>query len=693
MNAPIRTFSDAAPGADQLAALDALEAFLRDPARHVFLLQGYAGTGKTFLLRTLARYLEAQDRPFLLMAPTGRAAMVLRQRTGFDAGTIHRYIYKLNELTPFRDGGDVRFRFPLVSSLGVPNHMVAIVDEASMVSNLHSEHEYMVFGSGLLLDDLMTLFNPAETGRKLIFSGDPAQLPPVGMNFSPALDSGYLHTRYGTAQAGATLRQVLRQGEGSAILALAGELRSMIESGTRTGAAFQPGPGSEVAPAELWDIPKAYLAQAYTETEDPKGAVVTHSNAAALRFNRQIRLLRDGSLGPVRAGELLMVMRNNYRYPDVPFFNGQLVRVTHASPETISRTVRFKARTGPAERTLVFRTICIRPLEQDLGPGAARLEYEFFLLDAFLDDPGGQLQQLDQQALYVDFRMRHPDWKPDDPLAADALRADPFYNALQAKYGYAMTCHKAQGGEWPFVWADLASGPGGSGAGYLRWAYTAVTRARTQLYVTPRPAGGRHKPFSVRDTAALARIPDGFYYLPPGDSGAEPAFLAHWRGQVRLIAETEGFEASVQPLPYRERVQFRKDGTAFTLDQQYSKQGLTQLSLAGGSAEAAQPVMETVRAIRPPVHDPPAPELAEPFRQQLWDQLADAAEACGAQLTHYQFAPYRDTYFLQCAGACRLDFSFDGEGRYTTLQPASTQGAADAQLQELIQLILPFFNP
>jgi hypothetical protein len=93
------------------------------------------------------------------------------------------------------------------------------------------------------------------------------------------------------------------------------------------------------------------------------------------------------------------------------------------------------------------------------------------------------------------------------------------------------------------------------------------------------------------------------------------------------------------------------------------------------------------------VHDPPAPELAEPFRQQLWDQLADAAEACGAQLTHYQFAPYRDTYFLQCAGACRLDFSFDGEGRYTTLQPASTQGAADAQLQELIQLILPFFNP
>ncbi|MDX2284677.1 MAG: AAA family ATPase [Bacteroidia bacterium] len=694
MNAPLRSFFDTPPGADQQAALDALEAFLHDPAQHVFLLQGYAGSGKTYLIRGLARYLKARDQPFALMAPTGRAAMVLRQRTGFEAGTIHRSIYRLDQLIPFRDGEDVRFRFPLTTSLEMDNGMLAVVDEASMLSNLHNEHEYMVFGSGFLLDDLMALFNPAETRRKLIFSGDPAQLPPVGMNFSPALDIAYLQERYRVRTAGATLRQVLRQGEGSAILALAGELRDQIESGTRIGLSFRPEPGSEAAPASLQDIPQAYLDEAYAPEGDPKGAIVTYSNAAALRFNQQIRLLRDGSHLPVQTGELLLVMRNNYRY-EQPFFNGQLVRVAHVSPETIRRTVRFKSRSGPAERTLVFRSISIMPLEQDREPGTGGAEYEFFLLEPFLEDPGGQLQQLDQQALYVDFRMRHPNWEPDAPMAADILRADPFYHALQAKYGYAMTCHKAQGGEWPTVWADLASGPGGSGAAYLRWAYTAVTRARSQLYMTRRPPGGRHKPLSVLETFTLTGIPAGFYYMPPEAAGGPPeaAFLEPWRNAVRLAAQTEDFQLDLQPLSYRERMQFRKDGIAFTLDQQYSKKGLTSLSLFSGSAEAAQPVMDAIRAIQPPVHRPPAPDLAEPFRRDLWDQMTEAAEACGAQLTHYQFAPYQDTYFLQCGGACKLDFSFDAEGRYTTLRPASVLGPADAQLQELIRLILPFFNP
>lgn len=451
---------------DQHEALDALREYFEDPSPYsVYLLRGYAGTGKTYLLRWITDTAVAAGLGVELMASTGRAAKVLSAATGRRAATIHRTIYRASSQMQ-EEGGSYR----LASGQAGRRPTLYIVDEASMISG--ESGEYSPFGSGNLLNDLLAYVLTAEDSR-LILVGDTAQLPPVGMELSEALDPVVLSTRYGLTVYGMELSQVVRQKQGG-ILYNATALRDLIEDYSDSepdeplpihlDTADRKGIYT-VEPGEFFeDLEEAYSRYGAEET-----LVICPSNKLALECNQAIRsqlYYYDQLIVP---GERLIVARNNYHYTkqrDHSDFiaNGEVIE--------LRRVRRYYE-----VYDLLFADALIYLPDRDE-------ELEVRLLLSSLEDPKPQRSAAERQALF-------------DQLAGDyahiasvverrkAMRRDKYWGALEVKYAYAVTAHKAQGGQWRCVFVDLSL------AGrYLpldrsmaRWIYTALTRARSRVYL------------------------------------------------------------------------------------------------------------------------------------------------------------------------------------------------------------------
>lgn len=461
----------------QLAVFDALYSFMAGPER-VFILKGYAGTGKTFLIKQIAAYLAVIQRSCQLAAPTGRAARVLEARTGLEAGTLHRLLYSMTDVDECEDWEDdeqgrkkqvIRFSYKLRQARDDDNGKVIIVDEASMISDAYSEMEYIRFGSGYLLRDLLEYARSCSklVDSKIIFVGDPAQLPPVNMNSSPALDADYMEKQYHIACAGAVLTDVVRQHADSAILRAAMDVRNRLESTWRKQVTFKPCPG------ELECITSAQAV--YASCLDDAGAyrddsiVVSYTNATALRFNLAFREKITGEKGdaPVFEGDRLMVVANNGTYG---LCNGDLVYVSRVGTQE-KRIVPHH------DTTLVFRDVevVLKQLDGDHTVIPCKM------IENVLYSAERQQTTTEYKALYADFCIRHDglSMKKDREAFVNALMDDPYFNALQVKFGYAVTCHKAQGGEWDRVVVLMEHE--GRSAFHHRWLYTAITRARRQL--------------------------------------------------------------------------------------------------------------------------------------------------------------------------------------------------------------------
>lgn len=456
---------------DQREALGILYEYIEEPSPYaLFLLTGYAGTGKTFLLRTIADLAQRAGLRVELMASTGRAAKVLSASTGRPASTIHRTIYRASTQMQ-EEGGS--FQLGRVSG-ATPT--LFIVDEASMISG--DTGEMTPFGSGNLLDDLLSYVWSADEA-KLIFVGDTAQLPPVGTPLSDALNAEVLTSRYGLHVYGMELREVVRQKRGG-ILHNATQLRELLDE----YADEDPG---EILPIHLetegWRgiFPVEggtfieTLDEAYRKYGEEECLVICPSNKLALECNHAIRssvLFYEEE--PVVRGERLIVARNNYHYtkrPDRSDFiaNGEIIEVQRIGRHYYEYGLHF------ADATIYL------PDRDD--------SLEVRLLLTSLEDPTPQRSQVERQRL---FELIAADYA-DIPSVTDrrkAIRRDPFWGALEVKYGYAVTAHKAQGGQWACVFVDL------SFVGYLpedrnlvRWIYTAITRATKRVYLLGYPAG------------------------------------------------------------------------------------------------------------------------------------------------------------------------------------------------------------
>ncbi len=424
----------------------------------LFLLKGYAGTGKTSMLNALVKTLNSFRFRTMLLAPTGRAAKVLASYTGCSAYTIHKKIYRQQSTT---DGFG---KFALDKNLA--KNCFFIVDEASMISN--SSPEGSVFGTGRLLDDL---YEYVYTGQncKLILVGDTAQLPPVGMEISPALDLSELEM-YGAEVMHLELTEVVRQKLNSGILHNATNIRSLVGEGF-----FDPGYFS-IETANFTDIKRIgggelidKITECYDKFGEQQTMVITRSNKRANKFNEGIRSTILYKEAQITNGDLLMIVKNNYFWLSdderLDFIaNGDIVQVQ--SIYGYEELYGFH-----------FANVCLKFLDYD------DLEIDCKILLETLDIETASLSYEESQRLYesvgedyMDIRSKKKRW--------EKIKENKHFNALQVKFAYAVTCHKAQGGQWDAVFIDQGYLVEDMlNVEYLRWLYTAFTRPVKELYL------------------------------------------------------------------------------------------------------------------------------------------------------------------------------------------------------------------
>ncbi|HNU76748.1 MAG TPA: AAA family ATPase [Prolixibacteraceae bacterium] len=430
---------------------------LSSEADKLFLIRGFAGTGKTTMIHQLALTLDSLRIKSVLLAPTGRAAKVLSGYTGKSAYTIHKKIYRQ------KSSGDGMGTFVLDKNLH--RYTWFIVDESSMISNEAAENS--VFGSGKLLDDLMEYVFSGE-GCRLVLAGDTAQLPPVGIPVSPALDPQVLED-HGFGVIGCELTDVVRQEKESAVLANATMIRERIFSNDNSGffAISVPPAGDleRISGGELMEK----LSLAYEKMGIAGTIVLTRSNKRANLYNKGIRtsiLFRDTVIS---RGDLLMVVKNNYFWINeemgIGFIaNGDIGEITHIYGYEELYGFRFANITLRLSDYGEVETDCKILLDTlDVEAPALTRDDQIRLFNAVSED-------------YADIRNKRERWKK--------IKGDPYFNALQVKFAYAVTCHKAQGGQWPAVFVDTGFLTEEMiDREFLRWLYTAITRSTEKLFL------------------------------------------------------------------------------------------------------------------------------------------------------------------------------------------------------------------
>lgn len=459
------------PTEEQGQALDAFARFLtdRDPDA-VMILRGSAGTGKTSLSGAIVRTLKAIRQKVMLLAPTGRAAKVFSLNSGCPAYTIHRRIYREKSFAGV-DG-----QFNLNDNLFTDT--LFMVDEASMISNLGLGGGN--FGSGCLLDDLVRFVYQGHNDR-LMLIGDKAQLPPVGEEESPALCSDFI-AGYGLTVYETDLREVLRQSEQSGILYNATVIRQMITHDEVTQlpkirfsgfADIICVPGDELIET---------LATSYSEVGMDETMVVARSNKRANIYNQGIRnqvLWREEEL---TSGDWLMVVRNNYYWTEQDKASADQ-KDSHA-PSFIANGDRAVIQRVRNRRDLYgfhFVDLWLQFPDYD------NYEIQVTALTDSLQTEAPALTQEQSLHLFEQVMLDYADI-PRKPDRFKKLKADPYYNALQIKYAYAVTCHKAQGGQWSHVYVDQGYMTDEMlTPDYIHWLYTAFTRATEKLFLVNWP--------------------------------------------------------------------------------------------------------------------------------------------------------------------------------------------------------------
>ena len=443
------------PTEDQSRLFAALEEFGGDPASDIMVVAGYAGTGKTSAIAAFVKTLHQHKYKYVLLAPTGRAAKVLSGFTGHQAYTIHKHIYRQKSLS----AGFGKFSLDINRS----RDTFFIIDESSLITI--DDGGGNVFGSGDLLQDLVGYVRSA-IGNKMIFVGDRGQLPPVGMDASPALDIDFMQTAFGPVHT-ADLTTVMRQAQQSGILHNATILREMERQGHLERPRLELEGFDDVCRVSGSELIES-MSDAISRYGLDDVVVLTRSNKRANRYNAGIRasvLYREEQL---TRGDKLMVVKNCYQFleklEDEDFFvaNGDMARLQKIS--------RYEERYGLhfAQATLSF-------------PDYDNLEITAKIILDTLSSEAAALTAEQQEALFEGV------WADYDDITVkkkryEAVREDKYFNALQVKYATAITCHKSQGGGWPCVYIDNPFWGPEVTIDDIKWLYTAITRATEKVF-------------------------------------------------------------------------------------------------------------------------------------------------------------------------------------------------------------------
>lgn len=431
---------------------------LNNEKDEIFILKGYAGTGKTTIISTLVNHLQKVDKKYVLLAPTGRAAKVISNYAQKPAFTIHKRIYfpKKNK------SGAVSFKLQ-------PNKFkdtIFIVDESSMISDTSQDSK--MYQNGSLLDDLI-FYVDAGKNCKIIFIGDTAQLPPVNLEVSPALDADMLSLHFNKEVKQIELDEVMRQAVESGILFNATELRELLKSYFFDSFKFQLNTFKDIVRLiDGYEIQDA-IYESFEKNGEEETAFIVRSNKRANQYNQQIRTKILGREGELSSGDLLMVVKNNYFWlqeeSEAGFIaNGDIIEVLKIV--NIQQFYGFK-----------FANVVVRMIDYPNQPS-----FETVLLLDTITSESPSLTYDESNTLYQEV-MKDYEEETQQYKKFLKVKNNPHFNALQVKFSYAITCHKSQGGQWNTVFIEQPYLPNGIDKEYLRWLYTAMTRAKEKLYL------------------------------------------------------------------------------------------------------------------------------------------------------------------------------------------------------------------
>jgi ATP-dependent exoDNAse (exonuclease V) alpha subunit len=444
------------PTDGQAKLFELMDDFILDEEkfRDVFMLKGYAGTGKTTFVGTLIKVLKEFGYKTVLLAPTGRAAKVMSGYSKRMALTIHKKIYRQVENAYT---GALVFERQKNTQEGT----VYIVDEASMISDVRE------FGTNSLLHDLLDFVFEQET-NKLLLIGDEAQLPPVGIAFSPALDADHLRNRYHATLTEHCLTEVMRQGEGSGILTNATNLRKQLTAEV---------PNIQLVTSKYRDFYRMTserledgIRYAYDKYGRENTTIITRSNKTAVQYNRYIRNTINYSENELETGDMLMVVRNNYTVlaeeSKAGFIaNGDFVEV-------------LKIRREEEMHGLRFANVTLKLIDY---PDEEEFDCKIILNTLYSNSP---TLSADENKLLYENVLKDYFWVKSKKERQDLLRKDSYLNALQVKFAYALTCHKSQGGQWDAVFVDQGYLPDNQvDSDFIRWLYTAITRGVKEVFL------------------------------------------------------------------------------------------------------------------------------------------------------------------------------------------------------------------
>lgn len=665
----------------QQQVLDDIKTFL-DGDVSVFILKGYAGTGKTTMIRTIIEEIKNREKRPILMAPTGRAARVLESKNSWEANTIHRCIYELDTIETKEGSDDIRFIFPLKNKEDEANDHICIVDESSMIGTREVQNELFEFGTGSLLNDLLTYVAP-NRGGKIIFVGDPMQLPPVGDNVSNALDEKYFES-IGLKTMVSELTDVVRQGAGSAILSNAMKVRALIESQQKNNLVFDR-QENEVIDMEGYKMPE-HLLSLYPKPEIGQSVIITFSNRQARDYNYAVRELLYPNQKQIVVGDILQVVSNNYK---LDVMNGDFVKIVAINGETEYQSAPVYINIGGKriqhKIVLSFRNVRIR-LDNDL-------EISCKIIENMLDDAEPNLTFAQIQALYINFCMRYPQLKRGSQQFKEYLKADPYFNALRVKYGYAITGHKSQGGEWNTVFVDY-TGRTGLNTDCLRWTYTVTTRASHTLYGYNMPNVTPMSKLQVAPIIKASKPRDeylSFTDVPetPFHSKDAPNFLkAKYWVVLDELKKENCIIKNVESKNYCEWY-YIEDASGFihTVQCTYNKAGLFTRYQAGDTSEGILRILSLVQTNMTMLCSfryVPSNELL----RELYNYVESICSELDVKITNIveHLSNYNVYYYLQGSGkySC-IQFYITKDGFISYAQPYSDLGSDDPILKEVIE--------
>ena len=701
------TFSKYTLTTGQSSLIDELDKFLSDETS-CFLLKGYAGTGKTFLMKGLIDFLLQNNRKFVISAPTGRASKVISQKTKHKACTIHRAIYSSKELKEFKikdEDGTETFKFYFeVRKNEDPTNTVYIIDEASMISNVYSEGEFFRFGSGFLLKDLIAHinFDNNDHKRKIIFIGDNAQLPPVNMNFSPALNGKYLQENCGLNSKEFELTEVVRQKADSGILHNATKIRNSLKENIFNKLEIETD-FEDINKTKYEELLPKYL-QACNNRIDEETIIVAYSNSAVKGYNDFVRNHFFPNQKTITIGDKVILLSNNYNYPQMELLNGDIGFIVEISPTTESRTIQLKRKNSKnvveeINVPLTFRNVTITFTDEDFK----KHNIECKIIENLLYSHQRDLSSDELKALYIDFKIRNKNLKSGTQAFKDALRSDKYFNALRIKFGYAITCHKAQGGEWTNTFLNCKTSMGYFNSSYFRWLYTGITRAKENLYTLDEPHFSitsnlqppKNQNIQPRQDTLELSIEINELELP-FDFSNQNAFIKQIYLVISESLKDENINISeIRHTNYVEHYTFSQGNEIAVFKIHYNGQNIiTTIEKPTNSTEFIESVYTKLTnlqnksiIIAEPETNETEFEFEQVFQKEFYENLKEKLEPFNLYIAKIEHKQYHEIYEIKKNGyTATYKFWYDGKFKFkkTELIPTRTTGLID-EINELLK--------